>query len=462
MDQEDHSLPAVPAPLQPAAEGAEELHLPPPAGPVPTAAAPHPSEFPSDSAGETPGAAPPAPETLAAFNLPPTWPEETAEEADPAIAAGRAAGYAWRRVWWPGFALAGAFLLVGAVLAFTFRGPVRDFMLASLEVLPFAPLPLLAYLGVRRMWARVASFLCLGALVWGMAGFVVLMTLLNMGPGSFPGAVGISAWGLAEGGRGGGLVPGRDLAFHPGADRGRAPVAGARNSHRPPLSRTCGGAFSRYGGHRDAARPSRSCSTGVRRSSHLSRPIPPSPGSRAPGRSRCSTDWCGPCRPASSWRDGRWSAPGERRWSDWDWCGPPSARWRRRRNRIAAPRGDQSSYAGVGWIFHAAGWPRTHSNFFEQLLGPAMSRWGAVAVGVSAGLGEELIFRGALQPQLGILLSALSSQPPRAAVWIRPLLDVLLMAGAGVVRLRANTTTSAIVHGVYDFALLFAAALGFR
>jgi membrane protease YdiL (CAAX protease family) len=115
----------------------------------------------------------------------------------------------------------------------------------------------------------------------------------------------------------------------------------------------------------------------------------------------------------------------------------------------------------VGWVFHAAGWPRTDEKLFDQLLGPAVSRWGALAVGISAGLGEELIVRGALQPRLGLLLSTLFFTSLHAPQYGFDALLSVFLTGLllGVVRMRANTTTSAIVHGVFDFTLLFAAAL---
>src|SRR5437868_6872346 len=80
-------------------------------------------------------ASPPGP--LEEFELPPSGAAAWERDWSPAVAAGKAAGYEWRRVWWPGFGLAGAFLVLGAVLAFAHPGPVRDFMIASLEVLPF-------------------------------------------------------------------------------------------------------------------------------------------------------------------------------------------------------------------------------------------------------------------------------------------------------------------------------------
>ncbi len=44
---------------------------------------------------------------------------------------------------------------------------------------------------------------------------------------------------------------------------------------------------------------------------------------------------------------------------------------------------------------------------FQHLAGPARHWYGQVAIGVAAGTGEELLFRGALQARVGILLASL-------------------------------------------------------
>jgi membrane protease YdiL (CAAX protease family) len=44
---------------------------------------------------------------------------------------------------------------------------------------------------------------------------------------------------------------------------------------------------------------------------------------------------------------------------------------------------------------------------FQHLAGPARHWYAQVAIGVAAGTGEELLFRGALQPRVGIMLASL-------------------------------------------------------
>jgi uncharacterized protein len=117
---------------------------------------------------------------------------------------------------------------------------------------------------------------------------------------------------------------------------------------------------------------------------------------------------------------------------------------------------------GIGWLWETMGWPRTDSATFEQMLGAAISPIGAVVIGVTAGVGEEMVVRGALQPRLGIFLSNLFFASLHAFQYgFDGVLSVFAIGLVlGIVRARSNTTTSAIVHGVYDFVLVMIIALG--
>jgi len=86
---------------------------------------------------------------------------------------------------------------------------------------------------------------------------------------------------------------------------------------------------------------------------------------------------------------------------------------------------------------------------------------GAIVIGVTAGLGEELAVRGVLQPRLGILLSNVFFTSLHALQynWDGLLSVFLLGLVLGVIRQRTNTTTSAITHGTYD-AILVLLSLG--
>jgi membrane protease YdiL (CAAX protease family) len=111
------------------------------------------------------------------------------------------------------------------------------------------------------------------------------------------------------------------------------------------------------------------------------------------------------------------------------------------------------------WQF--AGWPRTDTEAFEALLRPLMTPFGALVIGLTAGVGEELVVRGALQPRLGIVPSNLFFTGLHAFQYSFDGLLAVFLIGLvlGVVRNRANTSTAAIVHGTYNFILVLAAAL---
>lgn len=108
-------------------------------------------------------------------------------------------------------------------------------------------------------------------------------------------------------------------------------------------------------------------------------------------------------------------------------------------------------------IWDRFGWPKTDVKTFEKLMEALINPVGAIAIGVSAGLGEELFARGVLQPRLGILLTNLLFTTMHALQynWDGLLSVFLIGMILGVIRKYSNTTTSAIVHGAYDFILIF-------
>lgn len=119
---------------------------------------------------------------------------------------------------------------------------------------------------------------------------------------------------------------------------------------------------------------------------------------------------------------------------------------------------------GLDWlvnlIWGAAGWARTDGEAFEDLLAFAINPLGAVVIGIVAGVGEEISVRGVLQPRVGILLSNLffTSLHALQYSWDGLLTVFLVGLALGLVRKRTNTSTSAIVHGVYNFVLVMMAA----
>lgn len=116
----------------------------------------------------------------------------------------------------------------------------------------------------------------------------------------------------------------------------------------------------------------------------------------------------------------------------------------------------------IEWLWTALGWPVTDQDAFGELLSFAINPLGAVVIGVVAGLGEELAVRGVLQPRLGLILSNLFFVSLHALQYSWDALLIVFAVGVvcGIVRNRTNTTTAAIVHGVYNFTLIMLAAAG--
>lgn len=113
----------------------------------------------------------------------------------------------------------------------------------------------------------------------------------------------------------------------------------------------------------------------------------------------------------------------------------------------------------MDWLWGALGWPTTDDEAFAELLAYAINPLGALVIGISAGLGEELGVRGVLQPRLGLLLSNLFFVSLHALQynWDALLIVFLVGLACGIVRNRTNTSTAAIVHGVYNFTLIMLA-----
>lgn len=116
----------------------------------------------------------------------------------------------------------------------------------------------------------------------------------------------------------------------------------------------------------------------------------------------------------------------------------------------------------TNWLWGLLGWPVTDEEAFGELLAFAISPLGALVIGVTAGLGEEVAVRGALQPRLGLLLSNLFFMSLHALQysWDALLIVFLVGVACGLVRRYSNTTTAAIVHGTYNFTLIMLAVAG--
>jgi membrane protease YdiL (CAAX protease family) len=99
----------------------------------------------------------------------------------------------------------------------------------------------------------------------------------------------------------------------------------------------------------------------------------------------------------------------------------------------------------------------------EQLIGPlTMSIPGILTLGLAAALGEETVFRGALQPRFGLVLTTLLFALLHSQYGFSFSTVAVFVVGLvlGVIRMRANTTTSMVTHAVYNMSLGLITYLG--
>jgi len=108
-----------------------------------------------------------------------------------------------------------------------------------------------------------------------------------------------------------------------------------------------------------------------------------------------------------------------------------------------------------GQVWHAL-WPENYSrinNISEGLLGNLFNPLGAVTLGLSAGIGEETLFRGALLPRFGLTVSSLLFTVGHIQYAFSPALVEIFIIGLilGILRQRTSTTTSVVAHALYNF-----------
>ena len=385
---------------------------------------------------------------------------------------GAATDYRLRRQWWPGYLLVALVLAIGAAGGAIWQGPLGQFMVAGIQTLPFALLALLAYLGVTRIWARVIAFIWLGVLLLGVGGFAMLLAFgllltragaLDAAPGELPANIlppggaahlgAVALWtllGFAAAG----------IALVPAVRRTAArllPLDPDSSVHAIALALVSGATVIAFGQLIAAG--------GVPPLLEMVE-LTPEVAETGSDAEQLLLIVYGLA----------WTIPGAIMAGGF----PVVRDFKRALRRLGLVRptlrqvagaillallmvaGAWLLDAGIGHVWEALGWPRTDSAAFERLLGAAISPIGAVLIGVTAGLGEELVVRGALQPRLGILLSNLFFVSLHAFQYgFDTLLSVFIFGLIfGIVRARSNTTTSSIVHGVYDFVAVLLTALG--
>jgi len=114
------------------------------------------------------------------------------------------------------------------------------------------------------------------------------------------------------------------------------------------------------------------------------------------------------------------------------------------------------------WLWGLGGWPRTDAELVERLMSVALSPLGALVAATAAGLGEELMMRGVLQPRFGWLLPNLAFTAAHALQYNLDALVGVFVLGAllALVRARWSTSEAIVAHALYDLALFLGGAFG--
>ncbi|NPA90213.1 MAG: CPBP family intramembrane metalloprotease [Chloroflexi bacterium] len=88
----------------------------------------------------------------------------------------------------------------------------------------------------------------------------------------------------------------------------------------------------------------------------------------------------------------------------------------------------------------------------KTLLGEFFNLWGALFIGLAAGISEELVFRGALQPRFGLLITSFLFAGIHVQYAMTPALLLIFLLGLvlGIVRNRTNTTAAILTHAAYN------------
>jgi CAAX prenyl protease-like protein len=137
---------------------------------------------------------------------------------------------------------------------------------------------------------------------------------------------------------------------------------------------------------------------------------------------------------------------------------------------LRAPRASDLALVAGGvvvlFLFNAAAERLQQSYFPDQyqadqyvtrLIAGRLSRSETLLLGVSAGIGEEIALRGALQPRLGLLMTSILFGAVHVQYsWYGMAVILVLGLVLGWIRRRASTTTAMMVHGLYDVLAVLA------
>lgn len=91
----------------------------------------------------------------------------------------------------------------------------------------------------------------------------------------------------------------------------------------------------------------------------------------------------------------------------------------------------------------------------ETLLADFDTWWEWLVLAIAAGVGEEILFRGALQPVFGLPATAVLFAIGHVQYGLTPITGLILVIGLalGLIRRSTNTTVAIFVHAGYNFVL---------
>ncbi len=115
-------------------------------------------------------------------------------------------------------------------------------------------------------------------------------------------------------------------------------------------------------------------------------------------------------------------------------------------------------YIAINFLFFINGYRLNPDilKMIERFSGPLMTSFpGVLTLGVAAALGEELVYRGALQPRFGVFLTALFFTLMHIQYGVSSATLVVFVVGLalGWMRQRRNTTAAIFTHATYNITM---------
>lgn len=112
-----------------------------------------------------------------------------------------------------------------------------------------------------------------------------------------------------------------------------------------------------------------------------------------------------------------------------------------------------ADWAQQRWL--PALWQNDHR--INESLARGLGFGRVIMLGITAGVGEEITLRGALQPRLGLVMTAVLFAALHVQYsWFGMIVVGLMGLVLGLIRSRSNTTASIAVHTIYDIVAVFA------